>query len=173
MITMLLGGLWHGASWNFVLWGGLHGAFLALHAAWRDLRIPMPPMVAQGLTLFCVVIAWVPFRAADLPTTARVLKAMVGMNGIMLPRMIVAWWPALQALVTPVPVLAYLGDARTLNLPEALVCLGLGWTIALALPNIRAMGLRARLGVLTAGFALTVQVLFLAPHVSPFLYFRF
>ncbi len=173
MITMLLGGLWHGASWNFVLWGGLHGFFLAVHAGWRGLRLPLPYGLAQGMTLFCVVVAWVPFRAADLPATGRMLQAMVGINGIALPRLIVGWWPALQAWITPVPVLAYLGDARTLSLPEAAVCLCLGWAIVLALPNIGAMGPRARLGALTAGFALTVQALFLAPHVSPFLYFRF
>lgn len=172
-ITMLLGGLWHGASWNFVIWGGLHGSFLAIHAAWRGAARPLPSVLGRLLTLGCVVIAWVPFRAADLPTTARMWEAMAGMNGLALPRMIVGWWPALETLATPVPVLAYLGDARTLSLPEAMLCLASGWAIVLALPNIRTMGPRARLGALTAGFALTAQALFLAPHASPFLYFRF
>jgi len=72
-----------------------------------------------------------------------------------------------------VPVLPWLGDARTLSLPEALLCLGIGWAIVLYVPNIHAMSPRARLGALTAGFALTVQALFLAPHAVPFLYFRF
>ena len=172
-ITMLLGGLWHGASWNFVIWGGLHGSFLAAQAAWRGVARPLPGVLAHLLTLGCVLIAWVPFRAADLAATARMWEAMAGMNGLALPRMIMGWWPALEWIATPVPVLAYLGDARTLSLPEAVLCLAFGWAIALALPNIRAMGPRARLGALTAGFALTAQALFFAPHVSPFLYFRF
>jgi len=173
MITMLLGGLWHGAAWNFVIWGGLHGFFLAVHAAYaRHMRV-LPGPAAHALTLLCVVLAWVPFRAADLPTAVNIWAAMAGLHGLLIPRMIVDWWPALSVIATPVAVLPWLGDARTLSLPEALICLVFGWAIVLAVPNIRAMTPRARLGALTAGFALTAQALFLAPHAMPFLYFRF
>src|SRR5450631_3705009 len=73
MLTMLLGGLWHGASWTFVVWGGLHGAYLLVNHAWRSAagRLPRPGALlgaagrfaGRGLTLLAVIVAWVFFRA--------------------------------------------------------------------------------------------------------------
>ena len=68
MITMLLGGLWHGAAWTFVLWGGLHGAALAVNHAWERAGHTLPRHLAQLLTLLFVTLAWVPFRATDFTT---------------------------------------------------------------------------------------------------------
>ena len=70
-------------------------------------------------------------------------------------------------------MLPALGDARTLSFPEVSACLLLGWIIVLALPNVHRMTDRARGWALTASFAFTVQALFFAPHVAPFLYFQF
>ncbi|MBN8899650.1 MAG: hypothetical protein J0H57_01335 [Rhodospirillales bacterium] len=81
--------------------------------------------------------------------------------------------PPLGWIATGVPVLPHLGEARTLSFPEVTVCLLVGWTIVLALPNVHAMSERMRGWSLTAGFALSVQALFFAPHVAPFLYFQF
>jgi alginate O-acetyltransferase complex protein AlgI len=79
MLTMLLGGLWHGASWNFILWGGYHGALLSLERVFRSRR------PGHVLTVILVMIGWVPFRAADLPATLRVLGQMfAGRPGVML-----------------------------------------------------------------------------------------
>jgi alginate O-acetyltransferase complex protein AlgI len=79
-IVMLLGGLWHGAAWNFFVWGGLHGALLALErlrgkAALYG-RLPAPLRV--GLTFAIVLVTWVFFRAPDLPAAARYLGHMAG-----------------------------------------------------------------------------------------------
>jgi alginate O-acetyltransferase complex protein AlgI len=83
MTVMLIGGLWHGANWTFVLWGGLHGLFLVVNRLWRE-RSPwhMPNVLAGLLTFLCVVVAWVPFRAADIATTFAIWKGMVGSNGV-------------------------------------------------------------------------------------------
>ena len=82
VLTMLLGGLWHGAAWTFVAWGGAHGLALALNGAWtrRGLRMPAGP--AWALTLLFVVVAWVPFRAPDFGTAWRVLQGMAGLGGV-------------------------------------------------------------------------------------------
>ncbi|HVZ10325.1 MBOAT family O-acyltransferase [Rhodopila sp.] len=173
MGTMLLAGLWHGASWNFVLWGGLHGAFLVIHAQYRRVGPRLPATLARALTLLAVVVAWVPFRAGGFADTMVMLRGMAGLNGIDLPRMIVSVYPALGAVARPVAVLPSLGDARTLSFPEVTVCLLLGWTIVLALPHVHAMTRRTRPFALASGFALTAQALFFAPHVAPFLYFQF
>ncbi len=91
-----------------------------------------------------VVVAWVPFRADGLATAWSMLLAMAGANGIALPSMIVDFWPPLAWIATPVPVLPYLGDARTLSFPEVTACLLLGWFIVLALPNVHTMSERWR-----------------------------
>ncbi|MFZ5524131.1 MAG: MBOAT family O-acyltransferase [Pseudomonadota bacterium] len=96
MATMLLGGLWHGAGWTFVLWGGLHGLYLVINNGWRSLRNKLGfnpdrplsrPMHALSvlLTFLAVVVAWVVFRADNLDTAIAMLKAMAGMNGFVLP----------------------------------------------------------------------------------------
>lgn len=86
MITMLLGGLWHGASWNFVIWGALHGIALAIHKLWesnthwltayREMRIYKA--LAWSLTLLFVIVLWVPFRSPDIETTFIYLTNMLG-----------------------------------------------------------------------------------------------
>lgn len=77
MITMLLGGLWHGASWSFLVWGGLHGMFLIIHKMWSSLAIRnrlanltgAPGLLWKGfcifLTFHCVCLAWCFFRLTD------------------------------------------------------------------------------------------------------------
>ncbi len=173
MVTMLLAGLWHGAAWNFVCWGGLHGAFLVIHGQFRRRFRRLPSRISQALTLVCVIVAWVPFRAASFADTLAVLKGMSGLNGVVLPRMIVSAIPPLAVLARPVAVMPFLGDGRTLSFPEISACLAIGWIIVLALPNVQRMTDRTRPWALTSSFALTMQALFFAPHSAPFLYFQF
>ncbi len=85
IITMLLGGLWHGAGWTFVFWGGLHGVYLAINHQWRSWKIKLPSWLAWGMTFLAVVFSWVLFRAKSLPDGLSLIQAMVGMKGIVLP----------------------------------------------------------------------------------------
>jgi alginate O-acetyltransferase complex protein AlgI len=173
MVTMLLCGLWHGAALRFVLWGGLHGAFLAINVAWRRRGVRLPGLLAHLLTLACVVLAWVPFRAQGVAAGLTMLRGLFGANGIALPQMMVHALPWLGMIAAPVASLPSLGDARTLSFPEVSACLVLGWAIVLCAPQVHALSQRARSMALTAGFALSVQAVFFAPSVTPFLYFRF
>jgi alginate O-acetyltransferase complex protein AlgI len=176
MLTMLLGGLWHGAAWRFLLWGGLHGLYIIVHQEWQR-RAPHwarpPRVVSHGLTLLAVVVAWLPFRAANLAATVAIMRGMVGLNGLAIPAPLVALAPWLGRIAHTVPVLPALGDARTLSLPDATACLMIGWFIVLCLPNLHEASPRLRgWGLLgTGGF--TVQALFFAGVATPFLYFRF
>ncbi len=86
-ITMLLGGLWHGASWTFVVWGALHGAALALHHAWRTWRgNPKPSSNAWvrtasvAATAHFVLFCWIFFRASSLDNAMEVLARVVSLS---------------------------------------------------------------------------------------------
>ncbi len=81
MLTMLIGGLWHGASWNFVIWGGLHGTYLAAERWLRDRRHTIgeaegPAIGATLLVFFAVTLTWIPFRAQDLGVATRILSGL-------------------------------------------------------------------------------------------------
>jgi D-alanyl-lipoteichoic acid acyltransferase DltB (MBOAT superfamily) len=92
LVTMLLGGLWHGAGWTYVVWGALHGAYLTVNHAWRAIRPRLtwlPPTVGpverrlgQALTFLVVVVGWVFFRAADINAATSMLKSMAGAHGL-------------------------------------------------------------------------------------------
>lgn len=104
LITMLLGGLWHGAGWTFIIWGALHGLFLIINHAWHKIKKiffsafngnRFFTALAIALTFFCIVISWVFFRAESLDAALNMLAAMFGMNGISLP---VGLYPLLNKL---------------------------------------------------------------------------
>lgn len=173
MITMLLGGLWHGAAWKFMLWGGLHGLFLVIHGWFRKLPLRLPRAFSWAITWLAVMLAWVPFRAADMAASLDMFRGLAGLQGFFLPRLILDHLPLLHGFAEPVAVLPWLGDARTLSVIQAILLLTLGWFIALALPDIHSWGARGRAWALTSGFALTCQALLFAPFVRPFLYFQF
>ena len=94
-LTMVLGGLWHGAGWSFVVWGSLHGIYLAINHGWQALcekigggdtnASAVGRAASTLLTFLVVVIAWVFFRAHDIGSAFGMLGSMVGVNGIVLP----------------------------------------------------------------------------------------
>lgn len=83
--TFLLGGLWHGASWMFVIWGALHGLAMAVHRLWSEAGGRMPAWLAWLLTFNFVNVTWVFFRAHDLDAALNVLRGMAGLQGVVLP----------------------------------------------------------------------------------------
>jgi alginate O-acetyltransferase complex protein AlgI len=87
--VMLLGGLWHGAGWTFVIWGGLHGLYLTIHHLWQRIAPPFAGRsfrpIAWALTFVAVVLAWVVFRAESLDAAVTMYRAMLGFDGIALP----------------------------------------------------------------------------------------
>ena len=92
LLVMLLGGLWHGAAWTFVIWGGLHGTLLALERARGKTalyrRLPRP--IRVGATFMLVSIGWVFFRADDLGEALRYLHSMLGLSTVEPSRAVLA-----------------------------------------------------------------------------------
>jgi len=89
MLTMLLGGLWHGASWNFIIWGGVHGLGLVVHKLWcagpwhgwtsrrRSPLAPLANLCAHAATLTLVCGAWIFFRAQTFPAARQMLMSIL------------------------------------------------------------------------------------------------
>jgi alginate O-acetyltransferase complex protein AlgI len=91
LLTMLLGGLWHGANWTFLVWGGLHGLFLCINHFWsamthgRCASLPASRWSRawkRGVTFAAIVIAWVFFRAQDFRISGHMLAGMCAMHGL-------------------------------------------------------------------------------------------
>lgn len=89
-VTMILGGLWHGAGWTFIVWGILHGLFLSLYYLWQRQPVRLPPFAAQLLTFTVVLVAWVPFRAASIGDAMEIWSGMLGLNGVSAPPLFAA-----------------------------------------------------------------------------------
>jgi D-alanyl-lipoteichoic acid acyltransferase DltB (MBOAT superfamily) len=117
MLTMTLSGLWHGAGYQFIIWGVLHGVYLTVNHGWRMLRsvLPIPPANARAaaacgftLTFVGVVCAMVFFHAADVSSALRILAGMFGMNGAALPYGV---WHKLVTLGIPLEAVSIGFDA--------------------------------------------------------------
>lgn len=85
MITMFLGGLWHGAGWTFIIWGVLHGVFICINHVWRKTKIILPKALCWLLTFNAVNIAWVFFRAEDLQQAMHIVSVMFDVSNFYLP----------------------------------------------------------------------------------------
>lgn len=144
IVTMLLGGLWHGANWTFVAWGGLHGAYLIVNHAWLALRQRSPlvdracryraaRLAAWLLTFLAVVVAWVFFRSPTFSSALAMLHAMTGGNGIIIPSgfefLMGPWRESLAALGIS------FGATSGTTLVWTYVWVAATMAIALALPN--------------------------------------
>jgi alginate O-acetyltransferase complex protein AlgI len=81
MVTMLLGGLWHGANWTFVLWGFLHGAALSVHRAFRGGASTGAPRLLSRTAMFgFLLLTWVVFRAESIPAALGMLSQMLSVS---------------------------------------------------------------------------------------------
>ena len=156
MTVMLLGGLWHGASWNFVIWGGIHGGALAFERAQgKDSfyrRLPEPLRVMTTFAIVCV--AWVFFRAKTLEQAVQYLRSMFGL---------VKTAPASDAV------------AGALYAPYYQVMFAVAAFVVFCMPTTWTFTSRlsfARSGAAVAALGLSVLLMW-TQTVNPFLYFQF
>jgi alginate O-acetyltransferase complex protein AlgI len=169
MLTMLLGGLWHGASWTFVLWGGAHGLLLAVNHLWHGLQGEGGPPrsgtalgrgLAWALTFVCVLCTWVLFRSPDLATAQRFYAAMAGL-GV----------PSDLAALRVAPALLALTLAVT-TLPNSQQLMHYRESTAAILAGPRPALLYSQSGSIALALLLLLCCL-LVNEPSPFLYFQF
>ena len=152
MVTMLLGGLWHGAGWTFVAWGALHGAYLVINHAWMRLRrtvggvLLRPSAVGRFggwlVTFLAVVVGWVFFRATDFDAAVAMLRGMAGLNGVAIPNAIYVRLGPLSDWLAGMGVTSYLGHGRQFVFTYLWVlCL---LPVALFMPNTQQVMRRYR-----------------------------
>ncbi len=190
MLTMLLGGLWHGASWTFVVWGLLHGAGLAVHKLWSTVfpgqRRPFRGVVGWALTYGFVCFAWIFFRSPDFSTAVAIVRKLAFID-----RAGVDWVYSPLWIILPLVVLGHfigLTAARQARIaqsprrvPPPAWAAGLYASVRnrFALKPHPAAGVYVLLPLRSATgvFVLTLWVLclyfFAALQTSPFIYFQF
>jgi alginate O-acetyltransferase complex protein AlgI len=150
-LTMLLGGLWHGANWTFVVWGAWHGGILVLERYWmqRFGKSLLPAWLGVIKTMLLVMVGWVLFRAADIAGAGRMFSGMLGMNGL-------PFSPAVDWQVTP----------------DRLTVLILGIALVYAMPWLKRQGGSYGKYMLVPLFFWAVATLS-SQSFTPFLYFQF
>ena len=139
-VTMVLGGLWHGAGWTFIVWGALHGAYLALNHLFRHLfpggsASRGGRIAAHILTFTAVVIGWVFFRADSIRAAWNILGGMAGANGVMLPEKLIALMEKISGF-SATAISSFQGPGLgTVSSIWPFVTLPLLYAIAIGLPN--------------------------------------
>jgi D-alanyl-lipoteichoic acid acyltransferase DltB (MBOAT superfamily) len=174
LITFLLGGLWHGAGWNFLIWGGMHGGAVMLHRRWKSCGFRMPTWLGWASTFLFVNCTWVLFRAENFDQAVRLLASMFFLSG---PQISLdhAWQNPQIAYWAPEPIIGWF-------LVFYLLLFGF---VAFKMPNaLQVSGyipysgrFAFRRGAIAAVFiALSLFYALVAPITSvpsPFIYFNF
>jgi alginate O-acetyltransferase complex protein AlgI len=88
LATFIIGGIWHGAGWTFIFWGFLHGLAITIHRIWNQLGFRLNSFIGWFITFNFVNIAWIFFRAKSWGDALKVLKGMIGLNGVVLPSLL-------------------------------------------------------------------------------------
>ncbi|HEV8184879.1 MAG TPA: MBOAT family protein [Chthoniobacterales bacterium] len=137
VVTMLLGGLWHGASWNFVIWGGMHGGMLAFERSQgrESFYHNLPKPLRVAVTFLIVLLAWVFFRAADLPRAITYLASMFGLGDAQPGAVLIAgiiYQPYFLLSLGAAAVVVWAGRqtwdwTQQMTLPKTATCFACGW----------------------------------------------
>jgi len=143
IITMLLGGLWHGASWNFVIWGGLHGGMLAFERSQgrESFYHNLPKPLRIGLTFVIVLLGWVFFRASNLRRAIEYLGAMFGLGHSLPAAALISgiiYKPYYVLSMAIAAITVWLGIqtwdwTQKMTLPKTAACFALGWLALIVL----------------------------------------
>lgn len=169
LLTMLLGGLWHGANWTFVLWGAWHGGLLALERALaennttRNMRVPH--LAQHTYCLLAVLLGWVMFRSHTLADAMGMYQGMLGLNGFAVSTDLL-WQIKKTSLLALAGGIAVIALQPLLNYTRTPVELSKGsFAIRTAAP--------LTLQIIVAAFFILAVTRLIAMSYSPFLYFQF
>lgn len=164
-IVMVLGGLWHGANWTFIIWGAWHGLILAIERYFNWPKKAATVFWSLPMTLFFVVLGWVMFRAPDVGAAMRMYAGMFGFNGVSVTPEIAWQLPREGLLVLAMAIAITAMEPRLKKLAEpGLVIDGQG-TAAVRSEWLPALAM--------SGLTILVLMRLADQSFSPFLYFQF
>lgn len=174
MATMLIGGLWHGASWTFVVWGGLHGLYLSINHAWNRAKLGgIGPWPGRLLTFLAVTVAWVFFRAQTFTDAWTILGGMAGVHGVLLPAQILQAIPVLATIASPSAGLPLIANGTLIGLMQCAGFTAFGLALAFFGRPIKRLTRRQRFWLLALTFAFSIQAVLVGGNATAFVYFRF
>jgi alginate O-acetyltransferase complex protein AlgI len=170
-LTFLLGGLWHGAGWTFIIWGALHGAALVVYRCWNRAGLSLPRWAGVLATFLFVNLAWVYFRADSIQQAHSVLRAMFGMHSLGEGSRLFT----VSQLVDQFRVLEQIPFVSTHMFAVAACIVSSILAVYFTVQNVHATALRIRPGIVAAtGCAILVCFALLKLDRSvQFLYFNF
>lgn len=188
MVTMLLGGLWHGAGWTFIIWGGLHGVYLIINHLWRNVKEywgwgnggAISNFASGTLTFLAVVVGWVFFRADSLSSALTLLYGMIGLNGISLPALIEFMWINYPNYFVDHNAIVFISfvPTTTFSIDYALIILVFGFILIWGAQNVAVVAQyiytqhRHIYVSIVLGFIFGTSLIGMR-QVSEFLYFQF
>lgn len=173
MITFLLGGLWHGAGWTFVFWGFLHGTAMIIYRSCRNINFKMNYFLSWFITFNFINITWVFFRARTWQHAVKVIKGMLGLNGLVLPSQLLDFFPALKCFIESAGTLEYLADGKIMGVVEMISFFVMAFFITQCFENSNRLSYKRLLIIFGLTFAFSMQKLLFSSMTSEFLYFRF
>jgi len=169
-VTFLIGGIWHGAGWTFVLWGALHGVGIILHRIWKSFGFRLPVLVAWFVTFNFINITWVFFRAETYTQAMQVLKAMF-MGSLTLPIQLESRLAMLSEY--GVKFGSVMGTTREFALATLLILFSLIITLFLKNSNEKLENFKANAWSLVFSVIIFMYSIYNMQSVSEFLYFNF
>ncbi len=176
VVTFLIGGIWHGAGWTFVLWGLFHGIGVGLHRFWHEKKVKIPHPLKIAVTFSVVHLLWVLFRAESCNQAIKIYRSMLGLNGFMLPDNYIKGIKSFTGVDLADWTYA-VSDWNQIYGWQNLLVIPLIMVVAFILPNSQQVVLKFRHGLLKSllfAVILIVAVYYaLISDDSPFLYFNF
>lgn len=165
-LTFLIGGIWHGASWMFIIWGAMHGLALVCHRLWSQSKLVMSPYLAWFITFMFINISWVFFRATDIKTASEILSNMfiLDLDSLFNPTLYTAWIGSLPDIVS----------FQNLSYFILLTAFFATFALVLLAPNGLSLVVKNRVSPIMVSILFTISIIFItSSKKSTFLYFNF
>lgn len=185
LATMLIGGIWHGAGWTFIVWGGLHGIGLVINHLWKHLsernrflgrcrESAAWTFFSSVLTLIFVFMTWIIFRSKNWLGVKMMYKGLCGLNGAVLPNQIVNLMPEfLRHIIRGSWDYRVFGATTFIGFAAETISIFSILLIALFGTNVYNMGKKTKYFLIVLAFYFVLQKLLFAAEQTEFLYFQF
>ena len=185
LATMLIGGIWHGAGWTFIVWGAIHGIGLVINHAWKILsdrsafwgkcrNSAVWTVFSSVLTLIFVFASWIIFRSENWTGVKMMFRGICGLNGAVLPDQILNLMPGFfRQFVRGSGIVPLLGNATLMGFVSETFFIFFSLLLAIFGKNVYDMGKKMKYFIIGIAFYFVLQKLLFSAEQTEFLYFQF